>query len=166
MIYFIKEVISLKYINYESIGTVIKIYREKKGITQVELSKLIGRSESSIQKYEKGVVEIPNSVLSKISKALDVPLWVIYGIDPKGDEVENYNKMIASAINSAKESLKDKIPGKDLEQAISKVRKESVITYEEAIINKLSVLNEDGKKEALKRVNELSQLEQYREEND
>jgi transcriptional regulator with XRE-family HTH domain len=53
-------------------GEKIKMFRVAKGIMQKELGEIIGRTESSIAKYEQGKVEIPLSVLEHIASALSV----------------------------------------------------------------------------------------------
>ena len=67
--------------NNKTIGNNIKSYRQKKGITQKQLASLIGKTESSIQKYEAGKVEIPRNVLFKIAKQLDCSFIQINGIN-------------------------------------------------------------------------------------
>lgn len=57
----------------KKIGKNISIYRKAKKITQKQLANLIDRAESSIQKYEKGEVEVPLSVIEKIASVLDIP---------------------------------------------------------------------------------------------
>ena len=49
----------------KTIGNNIKSYRQKKGITQKQLASLIGKTESSIQKYEAGKVEFLKMYLLK-----------------------------------------------------------------------------------------------------
>ena len=56
----------------KAVGLKIKEYRKKKKLTQKELAQLINRTESSIRKYEKGLIEIPNSILEKIAHVLEV----------------------------------------------------------------------------------------------
>nr|WP_307991267.1 helix-turn-helix transcriptional regulator [uncultured Niameybacter sp.] len=63
-----------------SLGLKIKELRKEKKITQQELADKIGRTESSIRKYEKGLIDIPNSVLSQIATALDTSLQYLIGI--------------------------------------------------------------------------------------
>lgn len=50
----------------------IKEKRKEKNLTQSELGKLIGKTESSIRKYEKGTINIPMKVVDQIAAALDV----------------------------------------------------------------------------------------------
>lgn len=56
---------------FQAIGQNIKQYRKGK-MTQQELADKIGKTESSIRKYEKGIVTIPLNVLEQIASALDV----------------------------------------------------------------------------------------------
>lgn len=58
--------------DYRKIGRNIYTYRKAKRLTQKQLAEKIDRAESTIQKYEKGDIEIPNSVLQSIAKALDI----------------------------------------------------------------------------------------------
>lgn len=49
----------------------IKEARKKKKLTQQQLANIIGKHESSIRKYEKGLTDIPNEVIQQIATALD-----------------------------------------------------------------------------------------------
>ena len=55
-----------------SIGDNIKRFRKENEITQKQLAKLIGKSKSSIEKYEANDVNLSVKVLNDISKALNV----------------------------------------------------------------------------------------------
>ena len=55
-----------------STGQRIKFVRKSKKLTQAELAEMIKRTESSIRKYEKGIVDIPISVLKAIAKSLEI----------------------------------------------------------------------------------------------
>lgn len=59
----------------ESIGQKLSRFRKNARLTQKELGALIGKTESSIQKYEKGSTEIPLSVLLHISDALNIEIY-------------------------------------------------------------------------------------------
>ena len=82
-------------INYEKIGLLIKEYRKKLKLTQKEFGEKIGKTESTIRKYEKGLVQIPNDVLEKIANFLDVPLFRLISTE--------YNEKLNQAL---KESYK------------------------------------------------------------
>lgn len=65
----------MEKIDYKKIGEKIKKSRSEKKITQKELAELIEKTESSIRKYEKGLIQIPGDVLEKIAKVLDISLF-------------------------------------------------------------------------------------------
>lgn len=57
----------------EIIGSNIRYYRRKAGITQVELSKMLGyRNYTSISKIESGQNDVPLSVLARMAEILGV----------------------------------------------------------------------------------------------
>jgi len=63
------------------IGINIKKARTNKKLTQQQLADAIDKTESSIRKYEKGLVQVPNDVLQQIGNALDVPIYELMGFD-------------------------------------------------------------------------------------
>jgi transcriptional regulator with XRE-family HTH domain len=56
---------------YKYISSFLRQAREGKNLTQVELAKKTGLSESQIYKYERGVSGIPLYSLAKLSEELD-----------------------------------------------------------------------------------------------
>lgn len=62
-------------IDYEKIGLKIKENRKKFKLTQQELGDKIGKTKSSIQKYEKGLTQIPNDVLEKLAKVFQMTIF-------------------------------------------------------------------------------------------
>lgn len=58
--------------DYKKTGAEIRKLRKARKITQKQLGEAIMRSESSIAKYEQGLVEIPPSVLMDIAEYLGV----------------------------------------------------------------------------------------------
>jgi len=66
----------------------IKKYRKGK-FTQQELADKIGKTESSIRKYEKGLVTIPLDVLNKIATVLEVRVADLMGISDYLNVVED-----------------------------------------------------------------------------
>ena len=62
-----------------SIGTRLREARISKGLTQVELGKLAGTSQTVIQKIENGKVCNPR-IVAELAVALDVnPAWLQWG---------------------------------------------------------------------------------------
>lgn len=81
------------------IGEIIKNARKSKGYTQEELGKLIGVQKSAVAKYELGrVVNIKRSVLSKISKVLEIPpVELVSDIEERPDET---GSMVGKALKN------------------------------------------------------------------
>ncbi len=61
----------------DKIFTVLKEARKEKGLSQTELSSLIGVPQSHISKIESGNVDIQLSSLSQIARALDLEIQLI-----------------------------------------------------------------------------------------
>lgn len=81
-------------IDYKKIGLKIKENRKKLKLTQKELGEKIGKTESSIQKYEKGLTQIPNDVLEKLADVFQMSVF----------ELLSENRQIS--ITDFKENLK------------------------------------------------------------
>ena len=78
--------------NYVEIGKNIKRFRNGK-MTQKELARRIGKTESSIRKYEKGLVEIPLRVIHDIADVLNVDVLYLLGQEYL-DSLPEYQKHI------------------------------------------------------------------------
>lgn len=77
-----------------NIGNVIKRNRLKKGITQKQLANYLGVKVSTISRYEKGLMEIPSSVLFCICEYLEFsPNEFIHGKRENKNSNEN-NRVI------------------------------------------------------------------------
>lgn len=66
----------------QAVGARIRKAREAGNLTQKQLGDAIGRTESSIAKYEQGKVEIPYSVLRGIAAIVNVDVWELIGWTP------------------------------------------------------------------------------------
>lgn len=64
-----------------SIGSLIKEYREKRGLTQQELADKIGKSRIMVYHYEKGEKNVPDLVLKEISSILNIPEREVFDSD-------------------------------------------------------------------------------------
>lgn len=138
--------------NNNIVGNKIRYFRNKKGITQKALAKLIGKTESSIQKYECGSTEVPFSVLEKIADALDIE--ILFLLD---------DKYLESA--SAYFMEKGEVESSALFHYVALLNKKlasDIDTSYTNILNALfSMLNDSGKKKALERINELLDVPHY-----
>lgn len=60
--------------NFNEIGKNLKEIRKSKKITQIELGDLLGKSLSTIQKYESGEIEVPLNVINSICKIFNTEI--------------------------------------------------------------------------------------------
>lgn len=119
-------------------GDMIRKYRTEKGLTQKKLGELCGIADSNIRKYESGNLNPKIETLQKIADALDIPV----------------NRLLAGKIIS-RDELKEKLSEYGLTHLVPDTEEERTV------LENCKKLNETGKKEAAKRVEELTHLEKY-----
>ena len=119
-------------------GDMIRKYRTEKGLTQKKLGELCGIADSNIRKYESGNQNPKIETLQKIADALDIPV----------------NRLLAGKIIS-RDELKEKLSEYCLTHLVPDTEEERTV------LENCKKLNETGKKEAAKRVEELTHLEKY-----
>lgn len=76
-----------------SMGNTIKKYRKLKGLTQKELGEKIGRTQRTIQAYEKNEVIPPLTIIENISKILGVEKRDLISGDSLDEKLENIKNM-------------------------------------------------------------------------
>ena len=119
-------------------GDMIRKCRTEKGLTQKKLGELCGIADSNIRKYESGNQNPKIETLQKIADALDIPV----------------NRLLAGKIIS-RDELKEKLSEYGLTHLVPDTEEERTV------LENCKKLNETGKKEAAKRVEELTHLENY-----
>ena len=119
-------------------GDMIRKCRNEKGLTQKKLGELCGIADSNIRKYESGNQNPKIETLQKIADALDIPV----------------NRLLAGKIIS-RDELKEKLSEYGLTHLVPDTEEERTV------LENCKKLNETGKKEAAKRVEELTHLEKY-----
>lgn len=83
-------------------GRNLKYLREKRGMEQIELAKLLGRkSSSSVSEWEKGTYTPKSGILSDISKIFEVSLSDLVERDVRFGKDES----LAEYVEEAKEKL-------------------------------------------------------------
>jgi transcriptional regulator with XRE-family HTH domain len=65
---------------YEQLGQRIAERRKARGITQVELAKILGIAQQTLAHYEGGTVRIAIATLTIVAKALDATIEDLIGI--------------------------------------------------------------------------------------
>lgn len=119
-------------------GDMIKKIRKEKGLTQKQLGELCGMADSAVRRYENGNQNPKIETLEKIAAALDVPVTRLRaGILPDIEEI------------------KEKVS----EWGVNNLMAQSL--EERELLDNCRKLNIDGKREAAKRVEELTHLEKY-----
>ena len=119
-------------------GDMIRKCRTEKGLTQKKLGELCGIADSNIRKYESGNQNPKIETLQKIADALDIPV----------------NRLLAGKIIS-RDELKEKLSEYGLTHLVPDTEEERTV------LENCKKLNETGKKESAKRVEELTHLEKY-----
>ena len=76
------------------IGNAIKLIRVNKGISQVELSEMVGISSSYLSLIEKNKREPNIDLLNKISKKMNVPLSILIFLATDSKEILELDKSL------------------------------------------------------------------------
>lgn len=122
----------------------IKQYRLKAGMSQAELAKKIGTTPQNISQYERGIRNPKYDTLRRISVALDVSLELL--LTP-----EEQDLYIIGGEEGEKFAL----------WAYRKFNNYSFDKDEQLLIDSFSLLNSNGKKVAIERVEELTEIPKY-----
>lgn len=148
-----------------TLGERIQKYRKESGLTQRQLSELIGKTFSSVQKYELGLAEPPLNVLQKIADALGVPVSsLLYDgtIHLNLDNVKNPEDMTPEELKEYMSNMPKAF--EELKKAMSKTA-DTILDYhadgDVLLLQYYNKLNHKGRKEAIKRTAELSRQEEY-----
>ena len=64
----------------KAIGHNIKMLRKEKNMTQEELAKRLGKTKRTVQNYEAGITDIPQTTMALIANALQVSVIDFYTI--------------------------------------------------------------------------------------
>lgn len=130
-----------------SIGDNIRKLRLERGLTQKQLADSCGVADATIRAYELGKANPTTKTTAKIAKALDVSAAELYGLDwVPGIESQNLeidSTLYKTIMSEEKGALSVNDP--------EKVR----------LIAAFDKLNKTGQAEALKRIEELTQLPVY-----
>lgn len=129
-----------------SIGDNIRKLRIEKKMTQKELSKLSGISEVMISQYERGVRVPKNNNMARIAYVLDKSGSKILGEELPFDLLDSeWNKDFVDIYRTPVPQIKD-----------------THLDYSEnELITNYRMLNDEGKLEASKRVEELTEIVKY-----
>ena len=87
----------------------LKLYRERHGLLQKELSEKLGISERTLQRYESGESEPTVSILIKLSQLYDMSIDCILGIEVNTSfnitRIERYLREIETSCKSLRREM-------------------------------------------------------------
>jgi transcriptional regulator with XRE-family HTH domain len=84
-----------------NLGQAIKMCRIRRGVSQEELARRAGYSDSYISFLEQNARDPTISTLSKIAHALDVPLVLLLFLAAEADELNGLDKALTADIARA-----------------------------------------------------------------
>ena len=123
-----------------TIGERIQTLRKERNITQKQLSEMIGKGFSTVQKYEINAIQPPIDIIAKIAAALSVSVPdLLSGVD-------------SVVVNLHEQAEREK---RDIRSPIN------LRLYREQMLQAYEQLNAIGKKTAMERIIELSEIERY-----
>lgn len=135
-----------------TIGEKIKQARIQAGMTQKQLADKCGMADSAIRKYESGRVAPKMGTVKKISAALNVSIRELLKGTPWGDAQDTMER-----IANAREVTIERLDMKTGEI----VRTTEITPLYKRMETAFSKLNTEGKRVAIERIEELTQLPQY-----
>lgn len=122
-------------------GDAIRKYRKQRSLTQKQLGEKCGINEANIRKYELGSQNPKIETLQKIAAALEIPVtYLRAGITPDPDEV------------------KQKVAQWGISGALAQTGEERLI------LERCRTLNDSGQKEAVRQVELLTKIPEYRKD--
>ena len=129
------------------IGSKIKIFRLEKGLTQKALGEKCGLADSAIRRYELGGANPKLSTLKKIADALDIEIGDLLGLAPEARK--DFDKFMQG----------------DIEHIVPNDSMAGMLLFElddeGKLLDHYRSLNSLGKEEAIKRVEELTEITKY-----
>ncbi len=79
---------------YKSMGLKIRALRKEKGLNQAELATLLGKSLRTLQKYEKGEIEISLPNIHDLAEKLDTTPTYLLGYQSETTPITNFLQVI------------------------------------------------------------------------
>lgn len=172
-----------------TVGENIKRIRKKKGLTQKQLGALCGLADSAIRRYELGGANPKIETIQKIARALEVEYTDLFTFkkyeittDLLANQPDIKKHIIDSTLNIMGNDMNQQVKEILTNGSIDEIVKilNSIITHIEInedldtikihyyvnskkdyLLNAFEKLNETGKTEAIKRVEELAEIPKY-----
>lgn len=143
-----------------TVGERIKKIRLEKCMTQKEVAEKCGINDANIRKYESGRQNPKIETVEKIAKALDVPITQLLPYQIKADH--NAKSIEDMTEEERKEYMQKSIEDmKKVFKAFEKPLEELQEVKQQLLLSYYDSLNYTGKDEAIKRVEELTEIPKY-----
>ena len=150
------------------IGSRIKKLRKEKGYTQKEFAKLVNIPYSTYSNYENNNREPSKAQIRKIADGLGVPLSSLIGWESAfveyvaGDLIDDLTEQMTLSLKNEKINIDTSKLTKKIFS--DKYTEELTTDIFGKMFEQFLKLNEEGQKEAMKRVQELTELSKYQKE--
>lgn len=145
--------------DFMTTGELIQKARKKAGLSQRQLGERLGLSASMIGQWENNLRNPKRETLKRLASALHVTIPYFDGMDDIN--ALDIDEALKREDRRTAEKLMDLPEGSLDEPAVGY----SYSDMEKCLIFSFSNLNEEGQREAVKRVDELSELPRYRRPN-
>ena len=147
-----------------SIGEKIQEYRKKAGLTQQRLAECAGVATITIRQYESGKRQPRVGQLQKIANALGVSVSELIGFPIEEETMERFMREPKYAV--AFET--DEHIGIKSRATMVRYRKNFLLYQKqsEQLATAFKKLNDEGRTEAVKRVEELTEISRYQKKDE
>lgn len=155
----------------------LKAARKKAGLTQAQLAEQIGINRATLARYESGQINPPYAQIEKILSALRVPFYAFFPIEQNPgpfvreleaviDDIDSLFLVVHDLLTADQLSEDERAATLDMlpDMTALKERLERLIELARAVDGGdelLAGLNDLGKEEALKRIEELTMIPKY-----
>lgn len=133
----------------------IKQFRKEKGFTQRQLADLTGLAEITIRQYEAGKYEPKLDKLRRIAAALNVSI---------GDLDPNWGYFTQDEIRQDLSYLGGGFYGKEAPAEMQEKFMQRLTSHKTEMSRKMDMLNDSGQKEAVRQVELLTKIPEYRKD--
>lgn len=135
-------------------GTIVRVLRERKGMTQEELAEIVGYAhKSSINKIETGRNDIPKNKLLAFAQALGVhPNDLLPGEPASPDDTQEWEgKYNHNGVLAQRCRILDEVSG-------------AFGAGADRLLDNFDQLNASGKKKAVEALEDLAAIDKYRKD--
>lgn len=147
-------------------GNLIREVRKAKGYTQKQLAAEAKIAINSLRRYESGERQVPIHVLKSIAEALKVNwLCLIPGVHRGAylveEAIQNSDMPKDAVISPFSKEYSEIVSSTIDEVGLTVIENDVHKRLMQKIDDSMRVLNDDGKQEAVKRVEELTEIPKY-----